>query len=76
MPENGALSAARLTQQTEGKIAPARPRISLGQMFGGTGREIVEVPVELVHRDETQAREDFDKAKLEERNRPGMVVLT
>ena len=60
------VSAAQLTQQAEGMGASARPRISLGQMFAGTGREIVEVPVELVHRDETQAREDFDKAKLAE----------
>src|SRR6266542_1472980 len=63
------VSAAQLTdrgQQGDGETAMSRPRLSLDQIFGGTGKEIVEVPIELVHRDESQAREDFDKGKLEE----------
>lgn len=66
MSDIARVTAAQLTQQAEAGVAPGRPRISLGQIFAGSGREIVEVPVELVHRDETQAREDFDKTKLEE----------
>ena len=66
MSDIARVTAAQLTHQAEAGVAPGRPRISLGQIFAGTGREIVEVPVELVHRDETQAREDFDKTKLEE----------
>ena len=66
MSDVARFTAAQLTQQAEAGVEPGRPRISLGQIFAGTGREIVEVPVELVHRDETQAREDFDKPKLVE----------
>ena len=66
MSDVARFTAAQLTQQAEAGVAPGRPRISLGQIFAGTGREIVEVPVELVHRDETQAREDFERSKLEE----------
>ena len=69
MPEVARVSAAQLTdrgQQGDAGATMARPRLSLDQIFGGTGKEIVEVPTELVHRDESQAREDFDKGKLEE----------
>ena len=69
MPEVARVSAAQLTdrgQQGEAEAAPPRPRLSLGQIFCGTGKEIVEVPIELVHRDESQAREEFDKGRLEE----------
>ncbi len=67
------VSAAQLTdrgQQGDGETAMSRPRLSLDQIFGGTGKEIVEVPIELVHRDESQAREDFDKGAAARRE-PG-----
>ena len=66
MSDVARFTAAQLTQQAEAGTAPGRPRISLGQIFAGSGREIVEVPVDLVYRDEAQAREDFDRSKLEE----------
>jgi len=65
MSEVAKVSAAQLAQGQAATESP-RPRISLGQIFAGTGREIVEVLVELVHRDESQAREEFEKGKLEE----------
>jgi len=65
MSEVAKVSAAQFAQG-QGAAESPRPRISLGQIFAGTGREIVEMPVELVHRDESQAREEFDKSKLEE----------
>jgi ParB/RepB/Spo0J family partition protein len=69
MSEVARVSAARLTERGHEVVpggAGPRPRLSLDQIFSGTGKEIVEVPVELVHRDESQAREEFDKARLEE----------
>ena len=66
MSEVARFTAAQLTQQAEAGVPQGRPRISLGQIFAGSGKEIAEIPVELVHRDETQAREDFDKTKLGE----------
>src|SRR5512133_2663238 len=69
MTEVTRVSAAQLTdrgEQGDRGTAMSRPRLSLDQIFSGTGKEIVEVPIELVHRDESQAREDFDKGRLEE----------
>jgi ParB/RepB/Spo0J family partition protein len=69
MSEVARVSAAQLTDRgthVDAGTATPRPRLSLNQIFGGTGKEIVEVPFELVHRDESQAREEFDKGRLEE----------
>jgi ParB/RepB/Spo0J family partition protein len=69
MPELARVSAAQLTdpeRRTDAAEPHSRPRLSLDQIFGGTGKEIVEVPIELVHRDESQAREEFDKGRLDE----------
>jgi ParB/RepB/Spo0J family partition protein len=69
MTEVARVSAAQLTDrgtQADAVTTTPRPRLSLNQIFGGTGKEIVEVPIELVHRDESQAREEFDKGRLEE----------
>ncbi len=69
MSEVARVSAAQLTDrgtQADTGTAMPRPRLSLNQIFGGTGKEIIEVPIELVSRDESQAREEFDKGRLEE----------
>ncbi len=69
MSEVARVSAAQLTDrgtQADAGTATPKPRLSLNQIFGGTGKEIFEVPIELVRRDESQAREEFDKGRLEE----------
>ncbi|WP_242392124.1 ParB/RepB/Spo0J family partition protein [Anaeromyxobacter oryzisoli] len=69
MSEGARVSAAQLTDrgpQADAATGTPRPRLSLNQIFTGSGKEIVEVPIDLVNRDESQAREEFDKGRLEE----------
>jgi ParB/RepB/Spo0J family partition protein len=51
----------------EGAPPPAvvRPQVGLHEIFRSVAREVVEIPVDHIRRDESQARQEFDQAELE-----------